>query len=581
MNTNEFQSKSGKRPNVIIVLIDDQGYGDLECHGNPFTKTPSLNRLHDESVRFTDFHVCPMCTPTRGELMTGVHMLRNGATLVGGGRSYMRREFPTMPEIFRNAGYRTALFGKWHLGDSYPHRPQDRGFEEVLSFIGPGVGLSSDYWNNDYFDDRFLRNGEQVTSKGYCTDFWFDEAMDWMNDRNSSSEPFLLYLATNADHMPLFVPDEYRAPYRKLGHDIATYYAMTANVDYNMGRLDEFLSESGLKEDTILIYFSDNGGTVAAKLFNAGMKGEKRDIYDGGHRVPFFIRWPGGGFHTSRDDAVSAGSIDILPTVCDLCGIKTETQFDGISLTPLLRSGELNDERTLFIHRSDWKSGSFNKYDGAVVNGKWRLVNGTELYDIETDPGQENNLSEAFPQKLNELRSRYETWWKSVEPVLYDWEYIHVGNPAETETKLTTIDWCGPSMFYQQDVRLGQQINSPWNIFVEKAGKYRIELMRWPKEANAPIRGSLPAFTPKDHHWQTESMPMDLIYPKGYSLPLFSARLKIGEEIDMSRTISMNDHSVPFEAELSEGRTQLQSWFYDDQGVEVCGAYYVYIRKIG
>jgi hypothetical protein len=409
---------------------------------------------------------------------------------------------------------------------------------------------------------------------------WFDEAIKWMRVRHTSSEPFLLYLATNADHMPLFVPDEYREPYRKLGHDIATYYAMTANVDFNMGRLEGFLKGSGLKGDTILIYFSDNGGTVAAKLYNAGMRGEKRDIYDGGHRVPFFVRWPGGGFVAPRDDSGSAGSIDILPTLCDLCEVETDARFDGVSLSPRLRSGRESGGRTLFVHRSDWKSGRFGKHDCAVVAGTWRLVNGSELYDIDRDPGQATDVSDCHPHKVDELRDRYEAWWRTVEDDLYDWEYITVGNPSELETKLTTIDWCGPSMFYQQDVRLGQRINSPWNIHVDRAGLYRIELMRWPKEADTPIRGGMPAFTPKDHHWQTENMPMDLVYPKGYSLPLYSARLRIGDRTVQSLRIADSDRSATFEVELHEGRTELQSWFYDEEGREVCGAYYVYIRKM-
>ena len=197
------------RPNVILVLTDDQGYGDFFCHGNPVLKTPNLDRLHDQSIRFTDFHVAPMCTPTRGQLLTGVDALRNGAMNVSSGRTLLRRDIPTMPQIFAVNGYRTAMFGKWHLGDNYPYRPQDRGFQESLWFPSSHISSAPDFWNNDYFDDVYVRNGKRQAVNGYCTDVFFREAMQWMGERADRREPFFCYLPLNAPHGPLFVPAKY------------------------------------------------------------------------------------------------------------------------------------------------------------------------------------------------------------------------------------------------------------------------------------------------------------------------------------------------------------------------------------
>ena len=201
---------SADRPNVIIVITDDQGYGDLACHGNPVALTPNLDRLHDESVRFTDFHAAPMCTPTRGQLLTGLDAARNGALNVSSGRTLLRANLPTMADIFRDVGYRTGLFGKWHLGDNYPFRPQDRGFEETLWFPSTHINSLPDYWENDYFDDVYRHNGRRERYEGYCTKVFFDEAMRWINNRVEAEEPFLAYLPTNAPHAPLWVPAEDR-----------------------------------------------------------------------------------------------------------------------------------------------------------------------------------------------------------------------------------------------------------------------------------------------------------------------------------------------------------------------------------
>jgi arylsulfatase A-like enzyme len=198
------------KPNVLIVLTDDQGYGDLSCHGNPILKTPNLDALHQQSIHFTDFHVAPMCTPTRGQLLTGRDAMANGATFVCMGRSMMRNDLPTMADVFAANGYHTGHFGKWHLGDSYPHRPQDRGFQETINHGAWGITSIADYYGNDYWDDTYRHNYQLEEYKGYCTDVWFDEAMDYMKVRHANNEPFFVYLPTNCPHSPHWVIDKHK-----------------------------------------------------------------------------------------------------------------------------------------------------------------------------------------------------------------------------------------------------------------------------------------------------------------------------------------------------------------------------------
>ena len=310
-------------PNVIFVLTDDQGYGDLSCHGNPVLKTPHIDKLYDESIRFTDYHVAPMCTPTRGELLTGRYALRNGAYCACSGRTFMRQGLPTMADMFAANGYQTGIFGKWHLGDNYPHRPRDRGFGRAVYHLGWGITSTPDYWNNDYFDDYFRDDGVLKQFPGYCTDVWFAEATKWIRQCQTNGQPFFAYISTNAPHGPFFAPEKYKQPYKHLDRDTAGFFAMIANLDDNMARLDKMLEETGLRDNTILIFMTDNGGTGGIKVYNAGMRGAKASLYEGGHRVPFFIRYPDGGFRSPGDVPALTHAIDVLPTLIDLCRRKS------------------------------------------------------------------------------------------------------------------------------------------------------------------------------------------------------------------------------------------------------------------
>ncbi|HAK97144.1 MAG TPA: hypothetical protein DCM87_19685, partial [Planctomycetes bacterium] len=326
------------RPNVIVVITDDQGYGELSSHGNPVLRTPHLDRLRSESVRFADFHAAPMCTPTRGQLMTGRDALRNGAMNVSSGRTLLRRGIPTMADLFAASGWRTGLFGKWHLGDAYPYRPQDRGFHESIWFPSSHIGSLPDAWENDYFDDTYIHNGRARAFKGYTTDVFFGEAIAWMKAEAAAGRPFFCYLATAAPHGPHFVPDRCRAPVRaaleaareklasqrpeetramdaNVERELVSYLAMIADIDEHMGRLEAFLREQGLRENTLLIFLTDNGSTFGPRYFNAGMKGGKTTLWEGGHRVPCFVRWPAGGLRPAGDVGGLTQVQDILPTL--------------------------------------------------------------------------------------------------------------------------------------------------------------------------------------------------------------------------------------------------------------------------
>jgi len=200
--------KAKDLPNVIIVMTDDQGYGELSYHGNPILKTPNLDELAGRSLRFTDYHAAPMCTPTRGQLMTGLDAARNGAINVSSGRSLLRPEISTMADMFAENGYLTGIFGKWHLGDNYPFRPEDRGFHETLWFPSSHIGSVPDFWGNNYFDDTYIRNGSRESFTGYCTDIFFDEAMEFMSKSVKAGKPFLTYIPTNTPHGPLIAKEE-------------------------------------------------------------------------------------------------------------------------------------------------------------------------------------------------------------------------------------------------------------------------------------------------------------------------------------------------------------------------------------
>lgn len=559
------------RPNVIVVITDDQGYGDFSCHGNPVLKTPHLDELAAQSVRLTNFHVAPMCTPTRGQLLTGLDALRSGAMNVSSGRTLLRREIPTMADLFAASGYQCGQFGKWHLGDNYPYRPHDRGFHEDVYYPSSHIGSAADVWNNDYFDDTYWHNGRREPFQGYTTDVFFREALHWMGGQAAAGHPFFCYLATAAAHGPLFVPGKYRKQYPDQPRNVASFFGMIANIDENMGRLEEFLKEHGLRDNTLVVFLTDNGGTAGVPIHNAGMRGQKIDLYEGGHRVPCFIRWPAGKLRGADEVAELAHAQDILPTLLDLCGLEAPpgVHFDGLSLAGILRGTQDHlPDRKLVIQFSRMNAPLPKKGDACVLWKNWRLVANQELYDVSADPGQQRDVALQHPEVVAELRQHYDKWWAGVTPGLNRFSRIVLGADSENPTLLSACEWADVFLDQMAQVRRGERKNGVWHVELERDGTYEFTLRRWPEEANLSIAGPAPEYRGADG-----------IYQAGVALPITKARLKLGD-VDQSAGAGPDDKGITFTAKLARGPADLQTWFYDQSGAEICGAYFVYVRRL-
>jgi len=572
-----------EKPNVILVITDDQGYGDLGCTGNPWIQTPNLDRFHDESTRFVDFHVSPLCTPTRGALMTGHRPIRNGAWATCWGRSILRKTEVTMANVFADSGYRTGMFGKWHLGDNYPYRPQDRGFQTVVAHKGGGVGQTPDFWGNNYFDDTYFHNGRPVAHAGYCTDVWFQEATRFI--KSVKDEPFFAYIATNAPHHPYLVADSYRQPYDgNAAIPEPAFYGMITNIDENFGELRERLRRWGLEENTVLIFMTDNGSSGGCRLdadqfvtqgYNAGMRGRKGSYYDGGHRVPFLIRWPAGGIGGGRDIEELALHVDVLPTLIGLCGLKPPpgVEFDGVNLADLLR-GELRSLPGERIHFVQFRQNTAqpDKWTNTVMTRRWRLVRGKELYDITTDPGQRRDVAPEHPDVVERLRAAHETWWDEVSPRLEQYCPISLGNDAENPTRLNAMDVLGDVAWNQGHIMMARRSTGKWAVDVEQAGRYRFALRRWPEELDLPLDAELPPDEAVRIAPFQQNQEPKAIHPRVALLKLF--------QNEFAQDVARGDTEVVFDLHVQEsGITQLEAWFIDEDGSRQ-GAYYVRAERL-
>ena len=546
-------------PNVILIMTDDQGYGEVAAHGNPVIKTPHLDRLHASSVRLTDFHVDPTCSPTRSALLTGRYSTRTGVWHTINGRSMMHPEELTLAEVFKASGYATAMIGKWHLGDNHPCRPEDQGFDHTVWHHGGGIGNGPDYWGNDYFDDTYKVNGAWRKFDGYCTDVWFDQAIQYIEQQGEKN--FFLYLTPNAPHGPYHVPERYATPYQAAGvpETMAKFYGMITNIDENMGRLRDRLAALGLADNTLLIFMTDNGTTAGwidekagFSYFNAGMRGWKGSAWEGGHRVPSFWHWPAGGISGGRDVPALTAHIDVLPTLVDLLGLEKPDgrPVDGISLRPaLLGHRQTMPDRTLFAHVQrafippKWK-------ESAAMTQRWRLINGAELYDMTVDPGQQNDMASQHPDVVHRLRADYESWWASLEPSLQQTVRYTLGG-AENPSTLSSHDWLMPgtasAAWHQSQIEHGELINGVWAVNVEQAGTFEISLYRW-----APTLDK--------------------------AMNMTAARLVIGG-IDESLSLSADASSAVFRVQLSPGPTMLQTWLTRPDGRQH-GAYFTRVRRV-
>ncbi len=446
------------KPNIVFLLTDDQGYGDMGAHGHPILKTPNMDRLHAESVRMTDFSVSSSCSPTRAALMTGMQECNSGVTHTSHSRRMPDIRLTLLPGILRDAGYATGLFGKWHLGHKGEYRAENRGFDLALTCPEDSQAF--------HYDPELLRNGKPETGKGYRTDIFYNEAMRWISERADNKEPFFCYIPTYNAHKPVIVPDKYSAPYRgKVNEDTANFFGMLANLDENIGRLLDFLDESGLEKDTVVLFMNDNGGTLGIDTYNAGMRGNKGTIWRGGTRAFSFWRWP--GTWAARDDDALSAHVDVLPTFAALAGATVPSaqaeRLEGISLAARLGDPQAPwPDRMLFQQVTRWGHGmaDAHKYVNAGVRWRnWNLLRSGRcepecngqcalyrkaigeqeplaytrrplfnyahtprdkwmLFHLPTDPAQENNLAESYPKIAARMAEAYDTWWDKVRPLM-------------------------------------------------------------------------------------------------------------------------------------------------------------------
>ena len=440
----ELESLKGSRPNIILVLTDDQGMGDLSCMGNSILQTPQLDEFFAKSTRFTDFHVSPTCAPTRGALMSGRHPLEVGITHTILRRERMALEVVTMPQALQQAGYRTGLFGKWHLGDEPEYLPQNRGFDEVLMHGAGGIGQNGlgdfeENSTNTYFDSTLLHNETVVKSQGFCTDVFFNAALGWIREELKTEDPFFAYVSLNAPHGPMIAPDAWKQRFREAGYDgkTAARYGMIENIDHNFGEMMKRLESWGALENTLVIFMTDNGMSMSVGKrngepvvpHNAGLRGRKNSPDEGGTRVPSFWYWRG-VLEEGADVPALTRHLDLYRTFCDLAGVEIpESKFPprGRSLVPLLEDPSADwAERQIFIHCARWGDGRKNKLTReenryskcAIRTDRWRLVENTRLYDILADPQQLLDVAAEYPEVVQELSRAYDEWWNSTEPFL-------------------------------------------------------------------------------------------------------------------------------------------------------------------
>jgi len=508
------------KPNVILIMTDDQGYGDFGITGNPIIETPNLDAMAKRSAQMTNYYVSPVCAPTRASLMTGRYNYRTRVVDTFLGRAMMETNEVTVAEILRDAGYSTGIFGKWHLGDSYPMRPQDQGFEEVLVHRGGGIGQESDPPGGEgkYTDPILFHNGEQVQERGYCTDIYFTRAMEWIKKAAEAKKPFFAYVATNAPHTPVHdVPDALYQKYKamnlandqfpqKRGHPLtnkedldrrARIYAMITNIDDNIGRFFKELERQGLAQNTLVIFMVDNGPN--GQRYVVGHRGHKTTVYEGGIKSPLFLHWPDQLNPDMSSDEVVV-HIDILPTILEACQVSLDpnVKIDGRSFLQILNGKETEwEDRTLVLqsHRGN-KPFAYNNF--ALRTKKWKLLHASgyhgesfegapkfELYNMVEDPLEMNNLAASEPEILNRLKSDYDKWFKDVSNTRMD-NYtpprIPIGTAYENPVVLTRQDW--QQVFENPWLA---QATGYWRLVAEKQSDYTITVRFRGKEKNGSI----------------------------------------------------------------------------------------------
>ncbi len=426
--------------NIVLVITDDQGKGELSFYGNKVLPTPNLDKLANESTRLEDFHVSPTCSPTRSALMSGLHPFKVGVTHTIIERERMSLKPTILPQYLKQLGYTTGVFGKWHLGDAEPYQPYNRGFDEVFIHGAGGIGQKYDCSNADappnrrrdcYFDPVINHNGTFVKTDGYCTDVFFAHALGWIKESADNNRPFFAYITTNTPHNPLMAPEASKKPFLDAGFDgnTAAKFGMITNIDDNVGLLRKKLDEWGLADDTLLIFMTDNGAAPIPNPrlngkphphHNAGMKGYKGTVNEGGTRVPCFFHWPG---HFDKPQTIDrlTRHTDLLPTIVALAGGTPPSDIDGRDLGPLLADADADwDDRYVFLQQGRWPKDAnpddFSRDKFAVRNEKYRLVGENELYDIDADPGEQHNIADEHPEIVAQMLAAHDEFWKAARP---------------------------------------------------------------------------------------------------------------------------------------------------------------------
>ncbi|MFA9392523.1 MAG: arylsulfatase [Prolixibacteraceae bacterium] len=474
------QNKSDKL-NVILILADDQGYGDIGFNGNPYLQTPTLDSLSNVSYRFDNFYVSPVCAPTRASLLTGKYHYRTGTYWVSNGKENMNPAEYTLAELFRDNGYATGIFGKWHNGAHYPFHPNQQGFQKF-------VGFCMGHWNN-YFNTTLEENGEPVLAEGYITDYLTKRAIQFIDE--NKSHPFFCYIPYNTPHSPFQVPDKYFDKYKQMGLDdkAACVYGMCENIDDNVKKVLDEIDQLGLKEKTIVLYLSDNGPVPGR--YNANLRGTKGHIHEGGVKVPSMMYVPKSlmnGFQKQGHIQQIAAHIDIMPTLIDLLQLKVDSvpDFDGLSLVKVMEglSDSLVNNRIFYSKAPQ----QFPEYmGGAVRTGNYRMVyreNDTMLFDLSTDPYEQYNLKNELPQLTDSLLNNYLHWIKKTMDKMPSFTAIPIGVPEQTnitmpahEAKITGNVHFKEGHGWANDWVLGFQNSLDsiyWETTVENGTKYRL-----------------------------------------------------------------------------------------------------------
>lgn len=509
-------AEANERPNVIVMMSDDQGVGDYGFMGNPVIRTPNLDKMKEESGYLSKFYVSPVCAPTRASLVTGRYNYRTRCIDTYVGRAMMDTDEITVAEFLADAGYRTGIFGKWHMGDNYPLRAMDQGFQESLVHRGGGIGQPSDPIGAEgkYTDPTLLRNGKEVKLEGYCTDIYFYAAMNMINEAKKAKQPFFAYIATNAPHGPFHdVPEALYEQYKNtdlteimLGKTnpkrkaadldkLARVAAMITNIDENVGRLLEQLDALEISDNTIVIYLNDNGPNTMRYVGN--MRGVKSHVDDGGIRSPLLFRWPAKVKANATSNQLCA-HIDVTPTILDACRIDVPAghHLDGRSFLPLLTQpaaewpkrqvvfqthrGNVPQEFNHFaLHEDPWKLVHPSGFGNEKITGPPKL----ELYNLKNDPKQQVDLAKQKPDVLARLTADYQSWFKDVSssrPDNYAPPRIVIGTSHEPETVLTRQDWRHAS-----GRPWGGSSNGFWLLKAEEAADYEFEIILRPDQLDA------------------------------------------------------------------------------------------------